>query len=434
MVIIPPPSQSLKRRIHHGPVHNAEPTGQSLEDAVGTAGHRKIADLQILRGIAILMVLAQHLSLTSALKDSLPIKVTLPFYVGVEIFFVISGYIIMTILMRDGYHAPRFLLKRAFRLLPAIFVFVALSAVINLLFRTLPLPDHWVAVHSVDADSFVRQAFGVVGGYFLLLGESSYLNGAIWSLSVEDQFYGALALAVAVGGLLCRWQKNSIERFVGILAGAVLITVLAARFAILAKASTGIAAIQPIAYLTKFKFDFIAAGILIAFLDRRIGQKIRAKFAISGPVVCAYAMCGILGILAVCESPFAADTHHLDGLGLPLVCMGSCFIVLLAGNGVAFPRTNSLMQRTMERLGDRSYTYYLFHYPVFAISWLLFYFAAPWALKGTKTSGVMQLVMTVVLLIPLAEFIYRYVETTAIRRGRELVDRWFPVASRREIV
>lgn len=394
--------------------------------------HLKIADLQILRGIAILMVFAQHLNITPTLLERLPIKVTMPFYVGVEIFFVISGYIITTILMRDGYSAPRFLAKRVFRLFPALFVFLALSGLVNTLFRTLPLPESAVRTYSVSADSFIRQAVSTLGGYYLLLGETSYSNGAMWSLSVEDQFYGAIAIVMAISAGVLRFRKTNVERMLGLLAAGVTLSILGIRLAILSRSVTTTSLPWIWAHLTVWRFDFIAAGVVLAFIDRRFRDSVRIKFAESGPMLCAYTLCGIVAVVAVCESPFLTHKHYLDGFALPLVCLGACFVTLLAANGVAFPKTRGAVARCLERIGDRSYTYYLLHFPIFAVVWLIAHYTMPWAFRGAKAYGVVQLIGTVLLLIPLAEFVYRRIELPAIKSGRKLVDRWFPILDRSE--
>ena len=60
----------------------------------------KIEDLQVLRGVSILFVLLQHLSITSAIFALTPKRIELPFFLGVEIFFVISGYVIYKSLLK----------------------------------------------------------------------------------------------------------------------------------------------------------------------------------------------------------------------------------------------------------------------------------------------------------------------------------------------
>ena len=55
---------------------------------------KRFQDIQALRAIACVMVLLQHISLTPTLFAKLPGSLTMPFYLGVELFFVISGYVV----------------------------------------------------------------------------------------------------------------------------------------------------------------------------------------------------------------------------------------------------------------------------------------------------------------------------------------------------
>lgn len=84
----------------------------------------KIGDIQVLRGVAILLVLGYHLSLSRTLFELMPIKLVVPGWVGVELFFVISGLVVTQSVLRTRPTAGVFLLKRAFRLFPAILLFL----------------------------------------------------------------------------------------------------------------------------------------------------------------------------------------------------------------------------------------------------------------------------------------------------------------------
>ena len=94
----------------------------------------KIEDLQVLRGVSILFVLLQHLSITSAIFALTPKRIELPFFLGVEIFFVISGYVIYKSLLKDGFNPYVFIIKRFFRLIPCLFLFILFSFAVNYLF------------------------------------------------------------------------------------------------------------------------------------------------------------------------------------------------------------------------------------------------------------------------------------------------------------
>jgi peptidoglycan/LPS O-acetylase OafA/YrhL len=151
---------------------------------------RKIDDIQILRGVAILMVLTCHLSFSSQFLLALPFPVSNPFFAGVELFFVISGYVVTKSLMNGGFRPVPFLVRRLFRLYPPIFVFLLLCLLINIYIWIVPIPKFSVDTFGLPPADFIGAAWAVLSGTLINYnGPSGYMNGAMWSLSVEFQFY-----------------------------------------------------------------------------------------------------------------------------------------------------------------------------------------------------------------------------------------------------
>src|SRR5829696_6902681 len=114
-------------------------------------------------------------------------------YLGVESFFVLSGYLITTLLLLDIQNHGRvrlqtFWLRRARRLLPALFVMVAGSLAIT----AILLPDEFAALMR---DAFAAIAY--VTNWYLIASGQSYFDAAerppllqhLWSLAIEEQFY-----------------------------------------------------------------------------------------------------------------------------------------------------------------------------------------------------------------------------------------------------
>src|SRR4051812_39741890 len=148
-------------------------------------------------------------------------------FLGVEVFFVISGYLITTLLLteweRHGHiNLLGFWLRRARRLLPALYLLL----VVTLAFAVVFLPGE-VARLRDDA----LAAFAYVTNWYLILGEQSYFETTgrpsllqhLWSLAVEEQFYvlWPLLLSVALWGVspMRRWRRRRLALFIA-LAGA----------------------------------------------------------------------------------------------------------------------------------------------------------------------------------------------------------------------
>ena len=98
----------------------------------------KISDVQVLRGICILFVLFQHLSISVTLFAKFPKQISMPFYLGVELFFIISGYVVTKSLQKDNFNGVKFLIKRVFRLIPAILIFLGFSYLVLSYVRQSP--------------------------------------------------------------------------------------------------------------------------------------------------------------------------------------------------------------------------------------------------------------------------------------------------------
>lgn len=145
-------------------------------------------------------------------------------FLGVEVFFVISGYLITARLFaewREWNHIElgTFWLRRARRLLPAVLVMIAGA----LTFAVAFLPEQ---VAGLRADAAAAVAY-VTNWYFVLVHESYFesvgrpsLFQHLWSLAIEEQFYLLWPLILAF--LLRRWSPRAV--FLLVLAGAALST------------------------------------------------------------------------------------------------------------------------------------------------------------------------------------------------------------------
>jgi peptidoglycan/LPS O-acetylase OafA/YrhL len=157
-------------------------------------GSRRL-DIQGLRAVAVLMVVAFH--------AGLPVHGG---FVGVDVFFVISGFVITGLLQREWAATERvrfgaFYVRRFKRLTPALALMVGSTAVASALFLSPLGPQQTVAKTAVGAMLLTanRAIAATTGGYFDPPAASNPLLNT-WTLSVEEQFY--LLWPLAVLGLL----------------------------------------------------------------------------------------------------------------------------------------------------------------------------------------------------------------------------------------
>ena len=144
-------------------------------------GEKKILDIERLRGVSILLVLSVHIDLCFALCNRLNLEVhRMPMWLAVELFFVISGFVVTRSFLSKRMSFRAFYLRRIFRLWPPILMYFCLIALVN-----IPLtPDR------TDWRLLGHLAPSILFGYFTFLEDHHVMYaGAMWSLSVEEQFY-----------------------------------------------------------------------------------------------------------------------------------------------------------------------------------------------------------------------------------------------------
>ena len=294
-----------------------------------------------LRGIAVLAVVIYHCN-----SQLLPYG-----YLGVDIFFVISGFVITASLSSQRHdQAGRFLLdfyaRRMRRLLPALLVCVLLSAVLISLFNPEPggmLGLGWRALLGVSNLQLYREA----SDYFSPASDLNIYTHT-WSLGVETQFYLLFPLLPLGCGLL-QGEARLRRRLVPVL--GVLSAVSLAAYLRLQQLD------QPAAfYLMPARFWELALGALV-FLC--VPAESATKRAGLRTIVAAVALLVLLGALALPSEPF-------KGFYSVLVVLAAAVLI-----GTLEPQqklTTSLSWAPLLGLGVLSYSLYLWHWPVLVLS------------------------------------------------------------------
>ncbi|WP_276325689.1 acyltransferase family protein [Pseudoclavibacter helvolus] len=301
-------------------------------------------------------------------------------YVGVDIFFVISGFLITAHLLRHAQDHGRislakFWANRSRRLLPMACVVLVLTAVASVVW--LPASSWGPALRGVLASTFYVQNWNLAGESVSYLARD-YIVGPtqhFWSLSVEEQFYilwpllFAASTWVAVRALRRRPPVGSSEA-----RAHVTRVVLVRRYALLAVAAVFVASLayslwvtaaEPsLSYFSTFSraWEF-AAGALLAVLPGKFGADASKLTSLPTRVVASwlgYAMLGATIMLLPEGVSFPGATALLPVVGTMLV--------IWAGDvrGAVSP---ALLGRVkpIVYLGDISYSVYLWHWPIIVI-------------------------------------------------------------------
>ena len=345
-----------------------------LELGQGTVTHEPTAaawwrrDVQGLRAIAILAVVAFH--------AGLPLGGG---FAGVDVFFVISGYVIGGLLVRGllvnrGFPAKSFYLRRARRLLPAAaLMIISVTLLSGVLLSPVGRTQQAAGDAAAAASTFLANAYFLfnTGGYFQPDAESNpFLH--MWSLSVEEQFYFALPWLLTLTWGLSRRRR---------------IRNLATAVALAAAISFGLSAI--------FTFSLVPESTPVVGPNLAEYPDWSQAFAFFSPVTRSWEFLLGVGVLLLSHrwEPRSRNALLLAGLGSLLLTL----TFVLARPGVAFPGlwalvptlgtaalilaggarrptkvTQVLTGRWLVRIGDLSYGWYLWHWPmiVFAQLWL----------------------------------------------------------------
>jgi len=319
----------------------------STTTPVTTAAHgatthpRFRADIQGLRAVAVLLVLAYHAGVPWLSGG----------YTGVDVFFVISGFLITGLIVREVQQTgrlslPHFYARRIKRLLPATsVVFVAVAALTVLV---LPV-TRWRDI----AGDIVASAVYLVNwrladrsvDYLAADAAPSPLQH-FWSLAVEEQFYIVWPLLIVA--LFWRRRRGSTTRrlFWGLLAIAVPSFLWSVH---LTTANPGAAY-----FVTTTRLWEMAVGALLAVLvarTERIPARVRRVVGWAGLAAIGYAA---LTFDAATAFPGAAA----------LVPTLGAAAVLLAGGGDGSGEVRALTAAPMQTIGAWSYSLYLWHWPL----------------------------------------------------------------------
>ncbi|QDU68272.1 acyltransferase family protein [Engelhardtia mirabilis] len=314
-----------------------------------------IPELDGLRAIAVLIVLWEHSprGVTDGLvpgADHLGRWLLGPGYLGVDLFFVLSGFLITRILLADralGTPLRQFWIRRFLRIFPIYYLLLALVWIFA------PGPElPWCAAYLAN----FYQALHFSDGPLL----------HTWSLSVEEHFY--LVWPLAAYWLSPRWSRRSIAWLVlpGALLAAVLLTMDAASAAPLFKGP----AIQKLTFTRAFS---LGAGCLLAYAEPWLCRE-RWKASGMALVLVAFSiLSGVPALVILWNHKFLPYT----GVAIPMSFAPALNLVSFAAlstaavvtgiswRGSRAPWAWLLRRATLRGVGRISYGLYLYHFPIY---------------------------------------------------------------------
>jgi len=349
-----------------------------------------------LRALAVIAVVLYHLA-----PESLPGG-----FAGVDVFFVISGFVVTTASLSRANAAPLtflgdFLARRFQRILPALVVCLLVTSLASALW----IPASWLsdAIPRTGRLAFFGlsnlELAGNAGDYFSPVATFNPFTHT-WSLAVEEQFYLAVPL------LLWSWSRSGRWR-----AGAgVLLAIAAVASGIYALAAydQGGAAY----YLLVTRFWELAAGVALAWLLGHC-ESLHPQRVVR-VILGAWAPPFALAALAFAFVTSRPETFPGPGAWLP-VSATVFLIAALHGRDSQHWIGRLLGAIPMRRIGELSYSLYLWHWPVFVLfRWTI------------GLHGPFQMISAAILSLTLAWLSRRFVErpfkrSLAARSSRQII-------------
>jgi peptidoglycan/LPS O-acetylase OafA/YrhL len=314
-------------------------------DDGGTAivRHAYREDIDWLRAIAVLAVVGFHFEAPRVLGG----------FVGVDIFFVISGFLITQIIQSEVHAGTfsfgRFYERRVRRLLPALYAMMALIAI--------PSFHYLLTSERLEFFRSIAAAVTFTSNFYFWFQTGYFDHAAVekpllhtWSLAVEEQFY--LALPLLLWALLRFARDGRGHLRVGIALSATALASFALGVWLIATDWTAIAFFMS----PPRAWEFLIGGI-VAIEGFPVLQNIHLRRVVRGA-----------GIVLMLVAIFSPRSQNFPGFAALLPCIGAAMFIW-SGNGItAGALSRNWILRIMRFYGQISYSMYLWHWPLFTFA------------------------------------------------------------------
>jgi len=378
--------------------------------------HKKIEDIEALRGLSIVFVLLAHIRILPYVEGSaiMGIYRHFSFSIGVDIFFVISGFVICRSLVSQLSQTEtpkfqtikKFWIRRIFRLLPTAWLWLIITFIITSLFYI------WTGnsvQFSLNVKHVLAAFFNVVNAYSPYCWQNcetlefgSVFVGHYWSLSLEEQFYLIFPLL-----LFCLNRSF----FIAVLCAAILILFAWPRPLF-------------VSYGSYFRIDGLCWGVLLGFAaNTHLYANIQKRLTSRPLLILAAAILIILiPYTARHTTEFGADFHRT---GFGLVALLSAGLVFIATLNKNLFTSDTIVSRFLRRLGTYSYSLYVIHLILFVTVIELFKQLDLWTIGQSYPLfyGLTACAVMIGISGVLSHLNYKYIETPWRNKGYEIAQR-----------
>jgi peptidoglycan/LPS O-acetylase OafA/YrhL len=371
----------------------------------------KLREIERLRAVAILMVMVVHWDCFARL---LP-EAARQSWSGVDVFFVISGYVVSLSLLRllpslesetsflgaldAAKHALKtFYARRFFRIMPAALAVLVLHRVlISVIPGSFGTPKLWFA-------EFVDIFSGVYN--YALPYHGEYRMGVYWSLAVEEHFY--LVLPVLFVAFRTKTRRL----------GACVVIALVCILARALPNPDGVGVSYYERFSSHLRFDSLMAGVVLA-----LASDGRPTPAIMPRWLMRFVVLPICVVLIACM-PNAAPEHVVQRIGFISLWFLSGILVFFAAKDAGYVFAFPGIGRVLEYIGSRSYGLYLTHVTVIRAEGELRRWWPPYNewVPNPEVYPYKRFIVVFAVAIAVAEILHQLVEQPFMRLGRRIVD------------
>ena len=363
----------------------ADPNASSSEKPLIKPSYR--ADIDGLRALAVLAVIAFH-----AFSEWVPGG-----FIGVDVFFVISGFLITTLiqesLQQQSFSLRTFYASRVRRLFPALVIVLLACQVFGwfaLLSNEYKALGKHIAASTVFIPNFI---FWSESGYFDYAADAKPLLH-LWSLGIEEQFYLFWPIVIWLG---LKYRVSVFKVGIAIFLGSLVLNLM------MIEEAPSAAFFSPLTRMWE-----LLSGCLLAYLVSSKPPAFEAFNAKLGSIKLIRHAISLLGLVLLLLGAILFDQDMLyPGAWALVPVLGTCFIIF-AGNQ-SWINTSVLSNRFLVRIGLISFPLYLWHWPLLSFARII---------EGSKPDWQIRAVLVAVSFV-LAILTYYFIERP-IRFGRNL--------------